>query len=967
MGGVKRGLTQGIGTGMVMLIILSTYGLAFWYGSKLVFDHVEGFDVGTMMTTFFSILIGAFSLGGAFSNLEYFSSAKAAAAQIFKIIDRVPEIDSSSNEGYKPTHIKGDIEFKDVDFWYPSREDVQVLKKVNLTAESGKTTALCGQSGCGKSTCIQLMQRFYDPKNGTVMIDGQDIRTLNVNWLRTNIGVVSQEPVLFDTTIAENIRYGGGDDVTSDQIVESTKQSNAYDFIMRLPNKFDTIVGEGGAQMSGGQKQRIAIARAIVRNPKIMLLDEATSALDTESEAVVQAALEKASQGRTTIVIAHRLSTIRNSDKIIGFHEGEAVESGTHEELQNVPKGIYQNLCNMQSYGTHEGTGESKEKKAEEGYQSKKSKRVSDRKRLTSTTSYKKEAEGDDEENKEEEEEEEEDIPDVPFSRVVKLNKPELPWIIVGCCACAVTGGIQPAFAILFSNVISVFSLPEGPEQQNRVNAYAGLFVALGAIQLITMTIQNYCLARSGEELTARLRSMGFKAMLRQNIAYFDDHFNSTGALTTRLATDAAKVQGITGTRLAVVIQAVFALGSGVGIAFAYGWEITLLTLAFTPCFALAGAAQMKAIQGQTDKEMKAFEKAGKISTETTINMRTVVSLTKEKDFYRRFAEACVDPYLASKRKSYYYGIAFGMSQSIIFFAYAALYRFGAYLMAVIFGAMAVGQASSFAPDYAEAKLAANRLFKLFDRVPEIDIDDESGDQPNESQGLINYTNIKFNYPTRPDVQVLKGLMASIKPGQTVALVGQSGCGKSTCVQLLERFYDPVNEDGSVALDKRDVKGLNLRWLRSQMGIVSQEPILFDCSIADNIRYGDNSRHASLEEVITCAKNANIHEFISNLPEGYETNAGSKGAQLSGGQKQRVAIARALLRKPKVLLLDEATSALDTESEKVVQAALDDASKGRTCILIAHRLSTVKDADVIMVLENGTVVESGTHPELLAL
>merc|ERR1712135_163656 len=197
---------------------------------------------------------------------------------------------------------------------------------------------------------------------------------------------------------------------------------------------------------------------------------------------------------------------------------------------------------------------------------------------------------------------------------------------------------------------------------------------------------------------------------------------------------------------------------------------------------------------------------------------------------------------------------------------------------------------------------------------------------------------------------------------------GQSGCGKSTCVQLLERFYDPVNEDGSVALDKRDVKGLNLRWLRSQMGIVSQEPILFDCSIADNIRYGDNSRHASLEEVITCAKNANIHEFISNLPEGYETNAGSKGAQLSGGQKQRIAIARALVRRPKVLLLDEATSALDAESEQQVQLAIDAMIKGgnMTVVVIAHRLSTVRNSTKICFIQGGLVVEEGTHDDLVA-
>uniref|UniRef100_H2ZR91 Bile salt export pump n=1 Tax=Ciona savignyi TaxID=51511 RepID=H2ZR91_CIOSA len=988
--GIQKGITSGAGLGTVFLIMFSTYGLAFWYGSTLVFSGVPGFDVGTMLTTFFGVLIGAFSLGGVrehmnLFNMEYFAAAKAAAYKVFEIIDRVPEIDSMSDDGHKPDRVHGKIEFKNVDFTYPSRLDVQILHGVSFVAESGKSVALCGQSGCGKSTCVQLIQRFYDPQNGVVELDGVDIRTLNVRWLREHIGVVSQEPILFDTTIAENIRYGR-DDVTDEAIKEATKQSNAYDFIMRLPNKFDTMVGEGGAQMSGGQKQRIAIARAIVRDPKIMLLDEATSALDTESEAVVQAALEKASQGRTTLVIAHRLSTIRNSDKIIGFHDGRSMEEGSHEQLLKVENGIYQNLVHMQSYS----------------------------------------AEDDDAE----EEEEEEDIPDVPFGRVISLNKPELFYIIgefcfrkfifgkwnifeiskkeemplldfsiflliccflwygseraligsgrktvklIGCIAAAVNGGIQPCFAILFSEILGVFALTDPVEQTNRVTLYSLLFVAIGVAAFIANILQASSFAKSGEELTSRLRAMGFKAMLRQEIGYFDDHFNSTGALTTRLATDASKVQGCTGVRAGSAIQSVFALGVALGIAFAYGWQLTLLTLAFVPFMIIAGLLTMKILTGQ------AYEAAGSIATEATLNIRTVASLTREERFYKRYMIALVKPYEQSKKKAVYYGISFGFSQCIVFFAYAATFRFGAWLvdeglmefqnvykclMAVIFGAFAVGQTSSFAPDYAAARIAANRMFKLLDRVPLIDSEDKSGQVPKFTQGNINFNSIKFFYPTRPDVQVLKGLTNAIKQGQTVALVGQSGCGKSTCIQLLERFYDPV--EGIVSLDGKNTQELQITWLRAQMGIVSQEPVLFDRSIADNIRYGDNSRHASMDEVIAAAKNANIHNFIQGLPDKYETNVGGKGTQLSGGQKQRVAIARALLRNPKILLLDEATSALDAESEKIVQDALDAARAGRTCIVIAHRLSTVKNADVIAVIENGVVVETGTHNELLA-
>jgi len=460
---------------------------------------------------------------------------------------------------------------------------------------------------------------------------------------------------------------------------------------------------------------------------------------------------------------------------------------------------------------------------------------------------------------------------------------------------------------------------------------------------------------------------------------YFDDHMNSTGALTTRLATDASKVQGVTGVRFGSIIQSFFALGVALGIAFAYGWKLTLITLAFVPFMILAGILTMKIMTGKSGSESKAFEESGQISQEATVNIRTVVSLTREDYFDNKFQKSLDEPNKQAVSKSWLYGVAFGFSQSIIFFAYAATFRFGGYLvaidemtfsmvyrvlMAVIFGAFAVGQSSSFVPDFAEAKIATNRLFKLIDQVPKIDSSNMDGKVIDTVSGKINLNSLNFHYPTRPDVKVLKGLSALIQPGKTVAFVGQSGCGKSTCIQLLERFYDPIQ--GEVLLDDTKVKELQIANLRSHLGIVSQEPVLFDRSIADNIRYGDNSRNASMEEVVTAAKNANIHLFIENLPEGYDTNAGSKGTQLSGGQKQRIAIARALLRNPKVLLLDEATSALDTESEKIVQNALDAASEGRTCIVIAHRLSTIKNADVICVIENGKVVESGSHEELIA-
>lgn len=486
---------------------------------------------------------------------------------------------------------------------------------------------------------------------------------------------------------------------------------------------------------------------------------------------------------------------------------------------------------------------------------------------------------------------------------------------------------------------------------------------------------------RSGEYLTLRLRSMSFKAMLRQDIAYFDDHDNNVGSLCTRLSTDASQVQGAAGIRLGSTLMSFTSIAAGLAIGFAFCWQLTLLIIGFLPFLMIGGFLQMKMLTGAAGKNKEALEVAGKIAIESVENIRTVASLTREDMFYIKFCEELETPYRDALKKAHVIGISFSFSQGIIFFAYAASFYLGAYLIqaklvddfvkifrafsAVVFGGMAIGQASSFAPDAAKAQSSAKSVFKLLDRKPDIDSEMVDGEQPSEGEftSTIEFRDAHFRYPTRPDTVVLNGLNLTVSPGQTVALVGSSGCGKSTTVQLTERFYDP--ENGNVYLDKYSLKDLNIQWLRRQIGIVSQEPVLFDQSIADNIAYGDNFRKVGMDEIVAAARKANIHEFISSLPQGYDTNVGEKGAQLSGGQKQRVAIARALVRNPKILLLDEATSALDTESEKVVQEALDKAREGRTSIVIAHRLSTIQNADKICVIRHGVVTEEGTHSELM--
>lgn len=428
-----------------------------------------------------------------------------------------------------------------MEFQYPTRPEVSILNKLNLKIHRGQTVALVGPSGCGKSTCIQLVQRFYDPQAGNLLFNGTNLKDLDINWLRSRIGVVGQEPILFATSIYENIRYGR-EDATREEIEAAAAAANAAIFIKKLPKGYDTLVGERGAQLSGGQKQRIAIARALIRDPEILLLDEATSALDTASEAKVQAALEKVSAGRTTIIVAHRLSTVRRADRIVVINKGEVVESGTHQELMEL-KDHYFNLVTTQ-LGEDDGsvlspTGDIYKNfdiKDEDEEEIKVLSEDEDEDVMVT-----------DEKNKKKKMKKVKDPNEVkPMLEVMKMNKPEWLQIAVGCISSVIMGCAMPIFAVLFGSILQILSVKDNDQYvRENSNQYSLYFLIAGIVVGIATFLQIYFFGIAGERLTERLRGLMFEAMLRQEVAWFDDKANGTGSLCARLSGDAAAVQGV--------------------------------------------------------------------------------------------------------------------------------------------------------------------------------------------------------------------------------------------------------------------------------------------------------------------------------------------------------------------------------------------------------------------------------------
>ncbi|KAL2457360.1 ABC transporter B family member 19 [Forsythia ovata] len=970
--GAKIGFAKGAGMGIIYLVTYSTWALAFWYGSILVAKgELTG---GAAIACFFGVNVGGRGLALSLSYFAQFAQGTVAASRVFEVIDRIPQIDPYSPEGRKPSSTRGKIEFKGVSFAYPSRPTAPILQSLNLVIPASKTLALVGVSGGGKSTIFALIERFYDPNQGYITLDGHDLRTLQVKWLRDQIGMVGQEPVLFATTILENVMLGK-EGATKKEAIKACMAANAHNFICGLPQGYDTEVGDRGTQVSGGQKQRIALARAMIKDPKILLLDEATSALDPESESVVQKAIDKISVGRTTIVIAHRLATVRNADTIVVLDRGFVVEIGNHHQLME-KAGSYFNLVKMAS----EAPPVVKQNEVPNNLdftQNEKSMYDISRKKDVyeiSRTNYLKSMQ---ENQVQEKEEEKLELRKYRLKDIWNLQRPELTMLLVGLLLGMHAGAILSIFPLVLGQALKVYFLPDMYKLKKEVGYLCMILVGLGFGCIISMTLQQGFCGWAGTRLTRRVRDFLFRAILRQEPGWFDFNENSMGILVSRLSIDCVSFRCVLGDRFSVLLMGLSAAAVGLGVSFFLEWRLALLATALTP-FTL-GASYFNLIINVGPKlDNGAYAKASNIAAGAVSNIRTVATFGTQASIVQSFNQALSGPKSLSVKRSQILGVALGISQGAMYGAYTLTLYFGAYLVTqghsnfgevykifliLVLSSFSVGQLAGLAPDTSMASTAIPSIFNILNRKPLIGSDSQKGRKIGSSKPFdVDFKMVTFVYPSRPEVIVLRDFNIKIKGGTMVAFVGGSGSGKSTVVWMIQRFYDPIR--GKVLLGGVDLRELNLKWLRNQTALVGQEPALFAGSIRENIAFGDPN--ASWAEIETAAKEVNVHKFICSLPQGYETEVGESGVQLSGGQKQRIAIARAILKKSKILLLDEASSALDLESEKHVQNALKKLSKSSTTIVVAHRLSTIREADYIAVLKDGAVAEYGSHEQLMA-
>ncbi|MCI0774777.1 MAG: ABC transporter ATP-binding protein [Chloroflexi bacterium] len=877
----------------------------------------------------------------------------SAAHGIFSFLDAKPLVAdgplTAEQSTGNPKNTKPEIVFRDVSFSYPGSRR-PALEAFNLKIEAGETAAIVGESGAGKTSVVRLLLRFFDPGSGSVEIGGSDLSTLTLDDLRKNIAVVSQDTYLFHGTVAENLRFGN-QSATYDDLRRVAEFANAAEFIDRLPHGYDTLIGERGIKLSGGQRQRIAIARALLKDAPILVLDEALSAVDAENEHIIQQALERLMAGRTVLVIAHRLSSVRTADRIHVLLEGKVVESGSHDELL-ANDAEYSRLMEAQATAEMEGPSQS-----------------AARATGTAITSP-------------------EDIPTGGIGEVASMEPTDailraegMGWISTFG---VLMGLIRPwwkklsfSFVLGFSRFLTLIGV--GVVSGLIVAAirsgesYDGLVVLLLVLAPLTAVLhwaESWVSHDVAFRLLSEMRVALFRKLDQLAPAYLLRR--RTGDLVSMATQDVETIEYFFAH---IVAPAFVAVVVPVGVLVTvglYGWP---LALTIAPFLAVTALSPLVARDRVDRLGSRSREKLGEMNSHTVDSIQGLHEVAAYNMGRHRRAE-----FMAMAQEYIDVRVPFFRELTLQKIFLEVVTGLGGLSIAVV-GAMLVSSntldpgilplmtllaMSAFLPIseistvgrlLADTIGSTRRIYAVqLEPVPVTD--GKIGQVRGTGIGLDS---VEFSYDFT-DFRALDDVSFPIDQGRTVALVGPSGAGKTTTAHLIMRFWDP--QTGEIKLGENDLRDYVLSDLREHLALVAQDTYLFNTTLRENLLIARPD--ATDDQVAVAVEMAGLTGFVETLPDGLETVVGERGAQLSGGQRQRIAIGRAFLKDAPILVLDEATSHLDAVNEQMVRGALDRLASDRTTLVIAHRLSTVMHADLIIVMDRGRVVESGTHSELLA-
>ena len=947
---MKNRVVEGLGWGIMWGTWFLMGTLVFWVSAKWVSDEnrnwiwMDDFEGPDAIVIFWVMAYTCNILGNIVPGLMSVADAEVCAYKANEFIGA--NIDFVDGNDERP--IEGHIRFDNVRFAYPSKADTQVLKGLSFEFEAQKSYAIVGESGAGKSTIIQLIERFYEPTSGTVYIDNCPLTFYKVASLRKQIGYVNQEPILFNLTIGENIKLGNPD-ATQPEIEDAARRANCYDFIMKMEGQFDASVGLKGSQISGGQKQRIAIARAIIKHPKILLLDEATSALDNISEAIVLKAVKNITtdEKMTVVSVAQKLSTIRNVDQIVVLENGQCSQVGSHNELIT-QEGCYANMCRAQGISLDEAM--------REGEAEKKMIEIADQPAPVNEEQPPAPAK----------------VSDLPFLRILRMSLDYWPLLAVGVIGAVIAGACFPIFGYLIGKDTYYILGRSGDEMEDNIRKFSLIILALAAVIFIGFFMMCWGFGVLTAYTTKDIRRQSFYKLLHYEADFFDKKENNASMLSQNLSRDTELLNTAGGPLLGVFLMIIVALVIGCAISMIWQLYIGLLIMACIPLMMFAMIrGYMLHMTGISHPQHQA---AQSMVLDSVVNLKMVKAYGMEERLETKHNELLENAYNSTAWESHENGFYFGLGLMILYDVYAAAFWLGAVLQAkdkagyedicvAIYASMmaSVGIfiAAVFAPGVSEGSRAAKRIFEIIDYEPKINALDTSGDSTSTIMGPVEFQHVSFKYASRENL-VLDNVDFKVDAGHTLGITGTSGSGKTTIVQLLLRFYDVT--EGAVLIGGKDIRTLSLHHLRRHIATVSQEPVLFSGTLRHNVVFGlknEDDTDMSDADVMTALKLAKVP--FTDL----DMDVGVRGSQVSGGQKQRIAIARAVLRNPTIMVMDEATSALDSRTERDIMKTLEEVGKGRTVLLVAHRLSTIKRCDQIMVLETGKIVEKGTHDELV--